>query len=57
MLVFFIKCNIIYLGDVFMKKLGNKGFGLKEEIIYMAFLFGFVLLAGYYLKDLVRVLF
>ena len=38
-------------------KLGNRGFGLKEEIIYMAFLFGFAIVAGYYLKDLVRMIF
>ena len=39
-----------------MKKLNNKGFGLKEEIIYMAILFGFAIVAGVYLKELVRVL-
>ena len=38
-------------------KLNNKGFGLKEELIYMAFIFVFVLIAGYYLKYLVGVMF
>ena len=37
--------------------LGNKGFGLKEEIIYMVLLFSFFLIAGFYLKDLVRMIF
>ena len=41
--------------DEFMK-LNNKGFGLKEEIIYMVLLFSFFILAGYYLKDLVRMI-
>jgi len=36
-------------------KLNNKGFGLKEEIVYITLLFGFALVAGYYLKELVRV--
>lgn len=38
-------------------KLNNKGFGLKEEIFYIIFLFGFAMVAGYYLKDLVRMIF
>ena len=33
-------------------KLNNKGFGLKEEIIYMAFFFAFALVAGHYIKYL-----
>lgn len=40
-----------------MKKIDNKGFGLKEEIIYMALIFGFVIVAGVYLKELVRMVF
>ena len=40
-----------------MMKLNNKGFGLKEEIIYMVFIFGFAILAGIYLKELVRMIF
>lgn len=39
-----------------MRKLNNKGFSLREELIYMAILFGFVIIAGVYLKELVRVL-
>ncbi len=38
-------------------KLNRNGFGLKEEIIYIVFIFSFALVAGYYLKDLVRMIF
>ncbi len=38
-------------------RLGNKGFGLKEEIICMICLFTFLLIAGYYLNVLVKVFF
>ena len=37
-------------------KLNNKGFGLVEELVYIAIIFGFVIVAGVYLKELVRVL-
>ena len=40
-----------------MKKLNNKGFGLKDEIIYMAFLFAFAIVVGFYLKEFVGVIF